>query len=196
MIAIGLLFLRMLCDYFKARQQLEAEILVLRHFGHDDWAPAAPGLKRIEDALEIRRRLLFAFEAAESSQDEAERRAWLTFVIVGGGPTGVSKSHRHGNVIDVHPSVPVNSVPELIAYAKANPGNVTMGSPGVGTSPHLSGELFKLMTRLEKAQRAMTQLRQADSGLRISNFTDWLPLRRSEDVARYEDGLRKAGLPE
>jgi NADH dehydrogenase FAD-containing subunit/uncharacterized membrane protein YphA (DoxX/SURF4 family) len=59
------------------------------YFGHDDWAPAAPGLKGIEDALNIRRRLLFAFEAAESSQDEAERRAWLTFIIIGGGPTGV-----------------------------------------------------------------------------------------------------------
>jgi NADH dehydrogenase/putative oxidoreductase len=59
------------------------------YFGHDNWAPAAPGLKGIEDALDIRRRLLLAFEAAESSQSEAERRAWLTFSIVGGGPTGV-----------------------------------------------------------------------------------------------------------
>jgi len=59
------------------------------YFGHDDWAAAAPGLKGIEDALDIRRRLLLAFEAAESSQNEAERRAWLTFIIVGGGPTGV-----------------------------------------------------------------------------------------------------------
>src|SRR6516225_6392783 len=59
------------------------------YFGHDNWAPAAPGLKGIEDALDIRRRLLLAFEAAESSQSEAERRAWLTFIIVGGGPTGV-----------------------------------------------------------------------------------------------------------
>ncbi|MFY9768631.1 MAG: FAD-dependent oxidoreductase, partial [Xanthobacteraceae bacterium] len=48
------------------------------YFGHDDWAAAAPGLKGIEDALDIRRRLLLAFEAAESSQSEAERRAWLT----------------------------------------------------------------------------------------------------------------------
>jgi hypothetical protein len=59
------------------------------YFGHDDWAPAAPGLKGFEDALDIRRRLLFTFEAAESSQDEAERRAWLTFIIIRGGPTGV-----------------------------------------------------------------------------------------------------------
>ena len=72
------------------------------YFGHDDWAPAAPGLKGIEDALDIRRRLLFAFEAAESSQDEAERRAWLTFIIIGGGPTGVelagavAELARHG----------------------------------------------------------------------------------------------------
>jgi NADH dehydrogenase FAD-containing subunit/uncharacterized membrane protein YphA (DoxX/SURF4 family) len=59
------------------------------YFGHDDWATAAPGLKGIEDALDIRRRLLLAFEAAESSHNETDRRAWLTFIIVGGGPTGV-----------------------------------------------------------------------------------------------------------
>ena len=59
------------------------------YFGHDEWEPFAPGLKSIEDALEIRRRVLFAFEAAERETDPARRRAWLTFVIVGGGPTGV-----------------------------------------------------------------------------------------------------------
>jgi NADH dehydrogenase FAD-containing subunit len=72
------------------------------YFGHDNWAPAAPGLKGIEDSLNIRRRLLLAFEAAESSQDEMERQAWLTFIIVGGGPTGVelagaiAELARHG----------------------------------------------------------------------------------------------------
>jgi NADH dehydrogenase len=59
------------------------------YFGNDAWEPVAPGLKTIEDALQIRRRVLFAFEAAEREPDEAERRAWLTFVVVGGGPTGV-----------------------------------------------------------------------------------------------------------
>ncbi|HEV8675275.1 MAG TPA: NAD(P)/FAD-dependent oxidoreductase [Methylomirabilota bacterium] len=59
------------------------------YFGHDEWRPLAPGLKDIEDALEIRRRVLLAFEAAERESDEDRRRALLTFVIVGGGPTGV-----------------------------------------------------------------------------------------------------------
>ena len=59
------------------------------YFGHDEWEPLAPGLKTLEDALEIRRRLLLAYEAAERAEDGAERRALLTFVVVGGGPTGV-----------------------------------------------------------------------------------------------------------
>ena len=59
------------------------------YFGHDDWAEAAPGLKRIEDATRIRRRILIAFERAELATDEKERRRLLTFVIVGAGATGV-----------------------------------------------------------------------------------------------------------
>jgi NADH dehydrogenase len=59
------------------------------YFGHDDWAHCAPGLKRIEDATEIRRRMLLAFEQAELSGSETERKKLLTFVIIGGGPTGV-----------------------------------------------------------------------------------------------------------
>jgi NADH dehydrogenase len=59
------------------------------YFGHDDWAPFAPGLKHIADATEIRRRFLLAFERAEVVEDEAARARLLTFVIVGGGATGV-----------------------------------------------------------------------------------------------------------
>ncbi len=58
-------------------------------FGHDDWRAAAPGLKSVEDAIEIRRRVLHAFERAERSHDSADHETELTFVVVGGGPTGV-----------------------------------------------------------------------------------------------------------
>jgi len=59
------------------------------YFGHDEWAPHAPGLKTLDDALAIRRRLLLAFERAEREERPEERRRLLTFIIVGGGPTGV-----------------------------------------------------------------------------------------------------------
>jgi len=59
------------------------------YFGHPEWAERAPGLKTLDDALEMRRRVLLAFEAAERVSDRAEQRRLLTFVIVGGGPTGV-----------------------------------------------------------------------------------------------------------
>src|ERR1700680_5099232 len=59
------------------------------YFGHDEWAEVAPGLKRIEDATRIRRRILIAFERAELATGEAERARLLTFVIIGGGATGV-----------------------------------------------------------------------------------------------------------
>src|SRR5213595_1380918 len=59
------------------------------YFGHPEWERLAPGLKSLEDGFEIRRRILMAFEYAEKNPDEAARRAAMTFVIVGGGPTGV-----------------------------------------------------------------------------------------------------------
>jgi NADH dehydrogenase/putative oxidoreductase len=78
-----------------ADQRVPYDYLVLAtgashsYFGRDEWGAFAPGLKRIEDATAVRRRMLVAFERAESTQDEDERRRLLTFVIVGGGPTGV-----------------------------------------------------------------------------------------------------------
>ena len=59
------------------------------YFGHDAWSKVAPGLKSIEDATEMRHKILYAFEAAERENDPVRRKAWLTFVIVGAGPTGV-----------------------------------------------------------------------------------------------------------
>src|ERR1700730_16992546 len=59
------------------------------YFGHDEWEPLAPGLKTVEDALEIRRRVLLAFELAERQAASGQDQAQLNFVVVGGGPTGV-----------------------------------------------------------------------------------------------------------
>jgi NADH dehydrogenase len=59
------------------------------YFGHDEWGEAAPGLKTVEDAIVIRQRVLVAFEAAERESDPAIKREWTTFVVIGGGPTGV-----------------------------------------------------------------------------------------------------------
>src|SRR3979409_1817410 len=75
--------------------EIDYDFLILatgaRHsyFGHPEWERLAPGLKSLEDAIEIRRRILMAYEYAERSSDEAARRAAMTFVIIGGGPTGV-----------------------------------------------------------------------------------------------------------
>src|SRR5207247_4361976 len=68
------------------------------YFGHDEWEILAPGLKTLEDALEIRRRVLLAYEAAEREDDGAEQRALLTFVVIGGGPTGVELAGALGEI--------------------------------------------------------------------------------------------------
>ncbi len=76
-------------------EQLPYDLLLLAsgathaYFGHDEWSGDAPGLKTLDDALAIRRRLLLAFERAEACDDPDERAAWLSFAVVGGGPTGV-----------------------------------------------------------------------------------------------------------
>ncbi|HZT79669.1 MAG TPA: NAD(P)/FAD-dependent oxidoreductase, partial [Gemmataceae bacterium] len=68
------------------------------YFGHPEWEPLAPGLKTVEDATEIRRRILKAFEEAEREPDLEKRRPWLTFVVVGGGPTGVEMAGALGEL--------------------------------------------------------------------------------------------------
>lgn len=69
-----------------------------QYFGHDNWAHVAPGLKTVEDAVEIRRRILGAFEQAELEENEQTRRALLNFMVVGGGPTGVELAGALGEI--------------------------------------------------------------------------------------------------
>lgn len=85
-------------------RRLDYDYLVLatgavdQYFGHEEWASSAPGLKKLEDATEIRRRFLLAFEAAEQETDADACRALLTFVVVGGGPTGVEMAGAFAEV--------------------------------------------------------------------------------------------------
>jgi NADH dehydrogenase FAD-containing subunit len=91
-------------DVLLGNRRIGYDYLVLatgaRHsyFGHDEWEPFAPGLKSLEDAIEIRRRLLLAFERAEGAVNPTTRGALLTFVIIGGGPTGVELA---GKIIEI-----------------------------------------------------------------------------------------------
>ena len=80
------------------------------YFGHDDWAKDAPGLKELQDALDIRRRIFIAFERAERESDPAKREALLTFVIVGGGPTGVELA---GAIAEIAKQVMVEDFREI-----------------------------------------------------------------------------------
>jgi NADH dehydrogenase FAD-containing subunit len=108
------------------RDSLHYDYLVLAtgaqhsYFGKDDWAANAPGLKTVEDAIEVRRRLLTAFERAESTDDPKERAGWMTFVIVGGGPTGVELAGaivelaRHGLEQEFRAIDPANATVVLI----------------------------------------------------------------------------------
>ena len=68
------------------------------YFGHEEWARSAPGLKTVEDALEIRRKILLSFEAAEREPDPAIQKEWMTFLIIGAGPTGVEMAGTIGEL--------------------------------------------------------------------------------------------------
>jgi NADH dehydrogenase len=89
---------------FLRRREIAYDTLIIatgahhHYFGNDPWETYAPGLKTVEDALDIRRRVFLAFETAELENDPAKRRAYLTFVIIGGGPTGVELAGALGEL--------------------------------------------------------------------------------------------------
>lgn len=91
-------------DNAQTADRLHYDYLVLApgavstYFGHDDWEPCAPSLKSLDDAVEIRRRIFLAFEAAEREENPARRAALLTFVVIGGGPTGVELAGAIGEI--------------------------------------------------------------------------------------------------
>ena len=115
------------------------------YFGHDDWAEFAPGLKRIEDATRIRRSILLAFEHAELAHDDAERQRLLTFVIVGGGATGVEMA---GAIAEIARQTLAND------FRRIDPRNsrIILLEAGPRVIPTLSEDLSQY------AERALTRM--------------------------------------
>ena len=143
------------------------------YFGNEQWEPFAPGLKKIEDATDVRRRILLAFERAENAEDEAERAAETTFVVVGGGPTGVEMAGaiaelaRHGMGGEFRNADPTSA-------------RVILAQSGQRLLPAFPKTLSEeTRTALEKiGVEVMTGARVTevtDQGVRIGD--DWIPAR-------------------
>ena len=136
------------------------------YFGHDEWEKAAPGLKSLDDALEIRRRMLLAFEIAEKTHDDAVREAAMTFVIVGGGPTGVEMAGAIAEIARV-------TLIKDFRHIDSSQARVFLIEGGPEILPSFSGELpesarrqlanlgveVRLGTRVEQISEAGVELK-------------------------------------
>lgn len=130
------------------------------YFGHEAWEPRAPGLKSLEQATEIRRRVLGAFERAETTVDPDERRAELTFVVVGGGPTGVELAGAIGEMSRFTLSRDFRSIdPKLTRVMLIEAGPRILPSFPPALSAHATRDLERLGV-------------QVWTGSRVTNITD------------------------
>jgi NADH:ubiquinone reductase (H+-translocating) len=130
------------------------------YFGHDEWEPLAPGLKTVEDATEIRRRILLAFERAEREPDAAERHAWLTFAIVGAGPTGVELAGALGEIANDtlrHDFRSINPAEAVILLVEGA-DRLLPSFP-----PDLSAKAERALTALGVRTRVLTTVTDLDS---------------------------------
>jgi NADH dehydrogenase len=124
------------------------------YFGHDSWESLAPGLKSVEDALEIRRRFLLAFEHAEQAASSAARRTWLTFVLVGGGPTGVE-------LAGMIPTVARHGLPDEFRHIDTRSARVILLEGGPRLLPAFPDDL---------SQRASEQLEELGVEIRLNSL--------------------------
>ena len=161
-------------------------------FGHDKWEDAAPGLKTIEDATRIRHKILFAFEAAEREPDPAKRRAWLTFLIVGGGPTGVelagaiseiANDVMHGEFRSIAPNE------AHIILVEGAPRILTALAPDLSAAAENS--LIKLGVRTRVNVR-VTEITPDGARIRTEAGEDFIPAR----TVLWGAGVRAAALAE
>jgi NADH:ubiquinone reductase (H+-translocating) len=129
------------------------------YFGHDEWAVHAPGLKTLEEALEIRRRIFTAFEAAERETDPERRAAWMTFVVIGGGPTGVELA---GTLAEIARK----SLPNDFRHIDPKQAKVIL----VESSDHILSAFPKDLSQsaMEQAQRLGVEMKL---GSKVTNIT-------------------------
>lgn len=150
------------------------------YFNHPEWEPFAPGLKSIDDAIELRRRVLSAFERAERADDPADRQAWLNFVVVGGGPTGVE-------LAGMLPTIAKHALPRdfrRIADATVTVTLVEAGPRVLATYPE---------SLSEHARRDLVSLGvDVRTGSLVTNITG-VDVRIGDDVLRSHTVLWAAG---
>jgi NADH dehydrogenase len=121
------------------------------YFGHDDWADSAPGLKTIDDATYIRRRILLAFEKAETEEDPHERARLLNFVIVGGGPTGVEMAGAIAELANRALAADFRAIDPRsarIILVEASPRLLTPFDPALSEAAKLALEQLGVQVRL------------------------------------------------
>jgi NADH dehydrogenase len=156
------------------------------YFGHDEYAAFAPGMKTIEDALKIRRRIFGAFEMAESAHDPDERRRWLTFALVGAGPTGVELAGQVREVATKTLRKEYRNInPEEARVLLFDGGSVPLAMFG----PKLSAMATRDLTKLGVELHMGTIVAEADpQGVQVKDHDG--------NVTRYEAGtiLWTAGI--
>ena len=148
-----------------------------QYFGHDEWAEFAPGLKNIDDATAMRRRILLAFEAAEREQNPEKLRAWMTFVIVGAGPTGAELAGALGEIAHdtlVHDFRDIDSTQTRIILVEG------ADRPLPTYPPQLSEAARKMLTRLGVTVRTgamVTDVRADGVTIREGDRSEDIPTR-------------------
>lgn len=148
-----------------------------QYFGHDEWEQFAPGLKTIEDATDMRSRILLAFEAAERESDPEKLRAWMTFVIVGAGPTGAELAGTLGEIANDtlrHDFRNINPTEARIILVEGT-GRVLPTYP-----EKLSEAARKMLTRLGvnvRTSAMVTDIAQGSVTIREADRTERIPTR-------------------
>ena len=183
-----------------ARQVVPYDYLVLAvgaktsYFGHDEWSAAAPGLKSLEDAIEIRRRVLTAFERAELTESAEERAQLMTFVVIGGGPTGVELA---GAIAELAHSVLQDDFrairPEKARVILVEAGERLLASFEVGLSQSAKEQLEELGVEVKLGER-VTSI--DGKGVVLSHGTTKHETRIFSDTVLWGAGVRGTRLGE